>query len=271
VRRPHIGALKGNRGWAAVRRAPLQAGHYRALAGMVMVYPRFWPNLYRFLTARGAYPYVCRVRTPVGEVAPTLYSSHDISTVNEIFCRRDYDAPADLRVAVDFGANIGIAALYFLTRNRISRVHCFEPNPRNLQRLRATLAGLENRYVLHEVAVGLSEGPVSFGVEPSGRYGGIGTGFDEQITVRCREVNAVLEDILRAEGRIDVLKVDVETLEHEIVSEIAPDLLDRIGLIYYETGESDPMHLDRFEHRFSSQTNRLRRRATRGPVPAATD
>jgi hypothetical protein len=87
-------------------------------------------NARRYLTARGEYPYVCRVRTPSGTIAPTLYSSHDILTVNEIFCRGDYRYGPDLRVAVDVGANIGISALYFLTRNSGARVYAFEPDPR---------------------------------------------------------------------------------------------------------------------------------------------
>ena len=50
---------------------------------------------------RGDYPYRCPVRTPAGIVAPTLHSSHDMFTVNEVFCREDYAAGPALRTVVD--------------------------------------------------------------------------------------------------------------------------------------------------------------------------
>ncbi|MHB1469529.1 MAG: FkbM family methyltransferase [Solirubrobacteraceae bacterium] len=260
--------MKGNRSWRAVVRAPLQRGHYRALLGMARRYPRFWANLYRFLTARGAYPYSCRVRTPSGEVSVRLHSSHDLSTVNEIFCREDYAAPHGLRVAVDVGANIGIASLYFLTRNTSSRVYAFEPNPANIARLRENLAGYEERYVLHECAIGLRRGPVAFEVEPTGRYGSIaapdggestGKASGGVLTVECEEINAVVREILAQEGEIDILKVDTEGMEAELVASLEPGLLDAIALICYETNASAPRHLDRYRHSYSTQTNRLER------------
>ena len=101
----------GRRGMRRVLGVPLHGGHYRAALGMAKCYPLsdLPANARRFLTARGDYPYVCRVRTPSGMVAPTLYSSHDILTVNEIFCREDYRCGRDLEVAVDVGATSALA------------------------------------------------------------------------------------------------------------------------------------------------------------------
>jgi FkbM family methyltransferase len=254
----------GNRSKGAVLRAPLQAGHYRALAGMLRVYPRPLANLRRFLTGAGTYPYEVAVRTPQGTVRPTAWTSHDLSTVNEIFCRRDYRAGDDLRVAVDVGANIGIAALYFLTRNDRSRVYCYEPLPRNVERLRLTLAGLEDRYEVHEVAVGMRDGEATFGVEETGRYGGMRTETVRELSgtiqVRVRDINGVLASVLEREDRIDVLKIDIEGDEEDVVAAIAPHLLERIGVIYYETDAPAPLHAERYEHRYGCQTNRLRLR-----------
>jgi hypothetical protein len=84
-------------------------------------YPDFTENLKRYLTARGEYPYSIRIKTPTGTIRPTLYTHDDILTVNEIFCREDYAADERVNVAVDVGSNIGISALYFLTRNHTSR------------------------------------------------------------------------------------------------------------------------------------------------------
>jgi FkbM family methyltransferase len=247
----------GNRSVRAVARAPFEPAHYQALGGMVRLYPRFAGNLWRFLSGRGDYPYRCEVRTPLGLVAPTLHTSHDISTVNEIFCRRDYEAPADVRVVVDIGSNIGISGLYFLTRNREARCYLFEPNPRNVARLRENLAAFEGRYELQECAVGVENGEVEFGLEPTGRYGAIGLQSDEVIRVPCRDVNDVLDEVLEREDRIDILKLDTEGLEPPTIAAIRPDLLPRIGVIYFEADGPIPLHVDAFAHTFRAQTNRL--------------
>ena len=52
-----------------------------------------------------------------------------------------------------------------------------------------------------------------FGVEPTGRYGGIGLELDGSIEVDCLEINDVLERVLEREPAIDVLKLDTEGLE----------------------------------------------------------
>lgn len=255
----------GNRRWGAVARAPLQPGHYRALGGMIARYPAFPRELWRYVSGRGSYPYAPRVRTPAGIVAPQLDSSHDLSTVNEVFCRQDYRAGPDLRVAVDVGANIGLASLYFLTRNATARVHMFEPDPKNTARIVRTLAGYEDRIAIHEVAIGLTDGEAAFGVEPVGRYGSLQPadvpGMTQTITVRVREINAVLDAVLAQEPRIDVLKIDVEVGEEQLVEAIRADVLERIDTIYYETDDPAPLHADRFDHWFANQTNRLTRRA----------
>jgi FkbM family methyltransferase len=240
--------------------APFRRGHYRAAVNMVRLYPRFRENLWRFLTARGAYPYDCQVRTPTGLLTIPVPTSHDLLTVNEVFCRQDYRAGPDLGVAVDVGSNIGVSALYFLTRNTTSRCHLFEPDPRNVRRLRENLRPYEDRYTLQECAVGPMEGTVEFGLEPIGRYGAIGRASEEQIEVRCRHVNSILEEIVGAEGHIDVLKVDIEGLEIPTVEAIRPDLLEAIDVIYFEENGPAPLHQDRFDHAYDCQTNRLTRR-----------
>lgn len=252
--------MLGNRPWGLIARNVLRRENYAALWRMrhVAVQPR--TTAFRYFTGRGEYEWRCPVRTPLGVVAPLTFSHHDLVTVIEVFCRLDYAAPPDVRVVVDLGSNIGISALYFLTRNPDVRCHLYEPVVRNAVRLRENLAGFEDRYQLTEVAVWDREGTVEFGVEPSGRYGGIGAAWGETIQVPCLDVNQVIESILDHTPAIDVLKVDTEGAELATVAAIRDDLLARIGLIYLETMERPSVHADRFDAAFACDTLRLANR-----------
>jgi FkbM family methyltransferase len=254
-------AVLGGRSPALIRSEIAQPSNYVALWRMLRRYRAPGRNLGRYLLGRGEYPYRCRARTPRGEVAPNLFSHQDMLTMNEIFCREDYTAGPELRVAVDIGSNIGISALYFLTRNDESRCHLYEPVPENVKRLRENLAGFEDRYVLHETAVADRAGPVEFGVEPTGRYGGIGLTYERSIEVDCLEINRVLDEVLEREGRIDLLKLDTEGMELDTVRAIRPELLRRIGTVYFEW-EDEPGDLgaDGFERSYANSTCSLRNR-----------
>jgi FkbM family methyltransferase len=254
---------------AEVIRAPLRRSNYRALVGMLRRYPEPVHNARRYLTGWGEYPYRCRIRTPTGTIAPTLYSWHDMLTVNEVFCREDYRAPGRRQVTVDIGSNIGLSALYFLTENPASQSYLFEPDPRNVSRLLRNLAGYEDRYTLCQAAVAVHDGEAQFGIEQSGRYGlltgqlGVGNPISpplELITVRTRAINDVLEEVLDREPEIDVLKVDTEGSEIELVASIREDLLDRIRNIFYESACSHPLHESHYQFRFSRPTNVLTHR-----------
>jgi len=228
----HVGL--GPRRLRRVIRAAVEPAHYRALANMVRVYPEWSGGLLRYLTGTGAYPVEWRVRTPAGEVSPTLYSYHDFLTVNEVFCREDYRVTPAPRVVVDFGSNIGLSALYFLTRRADSTCHLFEPDPRNVGRLKANLSQYRDRISLQQVAIGEEDGEVEFGVEDTGRYGGIGVDTGERIRVRARDVNAVLREVVDRDGEIDLLKVDIEGLEAATVNAIDPALRRSIRNIVME-------------------------------------
>jgi len=208
--------------------------NYTAAANMLRIYERPLEMYKRYLFALGDYPAVARVRTPIGPFNLKMYSSADVLTVNEIFCRGDYRTGPGESVFVDFGSNIGVSAAYFLTRNRIGFAYLFEPLPQNVERLRQNLVGLDGRYALEISAVGLENGKVDFGWEPTGRYGGIGNKVGGWISVNCLDSNDVLRRVLDKHGKIDVLKIDIETLEQEVTKRIPIDIARRIGKIYVE-------------------------------------
>ena len=201
---------------------------------MLRVYVRPHDAFARYLLRRGAYPTTIRVRSPLGPLDLILYSHHDVLTVNEIFCRRDYPAGAQDRVIVDFGSNIGISAAWFLTRGPDGFAYLFEPLPTNVARLRTNLAAFDGRFALAEVAVGLENAAVDFGFEASGRYGGVGVQTGRSMRVACRDSNEVLDGILDTHDRIDVLKIDIEGMEREVLERIPARIRERIEKIYVE-------------------------------------
>ncbi len=253
--------MLGGRSPAFVARNAVRRENWTQLGRMATRYVHPERHVPRYFTGRGTYPCRCEVRTPQGVVAPTLYSHHDLLTVNEVFCRLDYAASETVGTVVDIGSNIGISALYFLTRNPHVRCHLFEPVPRNVERLRANLAGAEARYELTEAAVWDRAQRVRFGVEPTGRYGGIDVVRPESIEVPCLDVNDVLESVLERHAVIDVLKIDTEGAEIATVAAIRDELVTRVRTIYFETTERPRLHADRFEASFSCDTCRLVQRA----------
>jgi FkbM family methyltransferase len=208
--------------------------YYRAALNMFrgIDHPTLW--LWRYLTGRGIYPASALVSTPGGPRRVHMWTRHDLLTVNEIFFRKDYEVDGRELVIVDFGSNIGLSALYFLTHAPQAKLYLFEPVPFNVERLKAQLADFEHRYVLDQVAVGAIDGEVSFGLEESGRYGGIGKAVGRPVTVPCRSAETVLRQVIAENGRIDLLKIDVEGHEQIILECLSTEVLARIDRIYAE-------------------------------------
>lgn len=254
-------AAFGSRPLSTVVRSVAEPRHYLALYNILRRFREPFEVLRRYLTRSGTYPWTAVVQTPTGSVNATLFHPEDIRTLVEIFGRLDYAAPDDVAVTVDVGANIGISALYFLSRNDRSYCHLFEPDPRNLTKLRQNLEPFAGRFVLHEEAVSTTSGIVSFGTEESGRYGGIGLPLSDTIEVSARDINEVLDEIVETNGTVDVLKVDTEGTEVSIVAAIRPELATQIKLIYLEDPHvATPLHPSLFRASRRGYCVRLKRR-----------
>jgi FkbM family methyltransferase len=245
----------GGRPVGVVLSALFEARHYIAARNMLRIYQRPREAFERYVLRRGQYPAVIVVNTPQGPVSLTTYSHDDILTVNEVFCRVDYPVTVDDRIIVDFGSNIGITGAYFLTSAPNSFVYLYEPVQFNIDRLINNLRHFEGRYSLDQVAVGETDGEVSFGWEETGRYGGVGRETGKYITVRCRDANEVLEGIIARHGRIDVLKIDIETLERQVTERITRSLARNIGRIYVELPfKSNPLEQTHSSRKYGSVT-----------------
>jgi FkbM family methyltransferase len=216
--------------------------------------------LIRYVFEVGRYPKKFIIRTPLGIQCVTAFSHHDLITLVECFGKLDYWAPKNISVVVDFGSNIGISALYFLTRNSSIKVYLFEPVPQNIKRLKINLKGFENRYELRECAIGVEEGLLDFACDDTGRYGGLIKGgapgfahWDPNKTIQVKVVtaNQVLEEVLSRHGFVDVVKIDIEGYENKILSHLKNKPLCHIGRIYAETEDGKEVYfLDDLEFYF---------------------
>lgn len=222
-------------------RATLSPRYYRTLAAIVTRFERPTWVLASYLGLRAvSSPQSIAVRTPTGRVAFDVYSPDDVVTAVECFAKEDYGTLGEARCVVDVGSNIGISVLYFLTRHPHCRVHAFEPDPRNVERLRRNLRAFEGRYTLDAAAVGPDAGRAMFGRESTGRYGGLGLNFADRIEVEVRGAEAVMADILAREGTIDLLKLDIEGQEKPVLASLSPLTLSRIRCIAAEIDAPAP-------------------------------
>lgn len=232
----------GYRSNARVFRALLKTSTYRAAWNMLWFYERPWDALSRYVFGSGAYPTTIRGRTPLGSISIKIYHPHDMQTINEVFCRRDYPVrPEDKRI-VDIGANIGISAMYFLTYAPNSFCYLFEPLPMNAARLKENLKPFAGRFQLFEKAVFNRSGVVQFHGEPTGRYSQIATeehqkDTEQLIPVECCHVSDILRQVI-AGGSIDLVKIDIEGMEAIVIEAIDRDLFPSIQTIVYETNKA---------------------------------
>ena len=229
---------------------------------MHRIYERPFSAAGAYFLGTGDYPCSMHVRTPAGTIAIRLFSSHDAVTVHEIFCREDYLCPTPPQVVVDIGSNIGISALYFLTRSPSSYCELYEPDPRNVDRLLHNLEGFGGRFTLHERAVADRQGVLPFRREATGRYGSLDAAGPltdaaalvnplpdtdaDVINVPVEHINDVLERAVTRHGVIDLLKVDTEGVELATIMAIDAGLRRHIRRIVIESFESG-IELDGFE------------------------
>ncbi|SRR6266849_708251 len=202
--------------------APINVRHWRALVGILRTFDDPGAALVRYVTNRGTYPWHPTLKTPLGAVEVTLADRHDLLTLNEIFCRRDYGS-AGHQTVVDIGANVGFASLFFLTRGSRTRVWAFEPDPANIERLRENLSGFEARYTLFEMAVTAVETPTVQFVT-AGRYGHVARATEAGVDLPAISIARAVRDIARDSGPIDLVKIDTEGTESELLAAIPSDI-----------------------------------------------
>jgi FkbM family methyltransferase len=154
-------------------------------------------------------------------VAFTNYSAL-VEAVAEIFLDGIYavDLDAAAPVIFDCGANIGLASMFFARRFPTSVITAFEPDPFAFGTLERNVAtNFPGRVACYEVALGPREGPIDFWYAPDypgSMVGGLiaRNGITERRRVEMRRLSSYID------GRVDLLKIDVEGAEDGILADL---------------------------------------------------
>lgn len=214
---------------------------YKALCTACRVLHKPWQAIAEEVFSSKLKTSSIKIKTPLGSILIYLFDKVDLSTVFGIFCRQDYTLPSKPHVVLDIGANIGVATLYFLTRHKDSFVYAYEPVPDNIKKFKKNTSLFADRVTLVEAAVGNDRGIVSFGVESTGKFGGVTYASEETIDVPLHHINNVLEQLLAKHPVIDCIKIDVEGLELTLISVIDKKYWPRIKMIYAENSNSSSL------------------------------
>ena len=165
-------------------------------------------------------PVSLAVRTPTGIITLTLRNFDSLRTLFSIFCRKDYETPSSRPFSFyDIGANIGLAAAYFLSRNLNSQVRCFEPDETNLDWLHRNLEPFSGRATIINCAVTLRTGEAMLYRADDGRHSSMRQSeiAKAQQKVSTLSFNELLTETWGSNLPI-VVKLDVEGLENELVA-----------------------------------------------------
>jgi FkbM family methyltransferase len=189
--------------------------------------PRFTPGSIRLLNYELQY----------SDLLSLCPQWHDIFIDGALEYRADSAAPRIL----DCGGNLGLASLFFKRRFPSAHITAYEADPALFRMLRANLDanGARDVEAVH-AALWTSNGRVTFQAEGSDS-GMIGTlsGAVAGTTVDVPSLR--LRDLIERDpnGRIDLLKLDIEGAEDAVLADCEP-VLHRIGAIVMDLHEFEP-------------------------------
>lgn len=221
----------GRRKLRGFRRRLLDRSSYRAIPRFFEVHHNPLRVMLEDVFSLGSYPRAMNIKTPTGGVTVQLFSNADLSTLDLVFCRRDYYEPENTKVVVDIGSNIGLSSLFWLTRNTESRVYCYEPSPTSYERLTTNLGPFQGRFEARREAVSDFRGSGTLGIEPSGVNSSLDRKSSDSVACQVVHINEVLGPVISRHGQIDVLKIDSEGHEYRTLQAIAPEYWKHIRCV----------------------------------------
>src|SRR5215207_3058980 len=163
---------------------------------------------------------VLRLPVDVGSATQTIAVSNaaEMLVLKEILVEGMYEVAPEspVHAGLDLGANVGVATLRFHDRWPDARIIAVEPDPVTARKLRTNVAGQRQIHVLEAAVVAGTTPHVEFVADASSWRSRV-AGTADHGTVSVPAVT--LEEIFDRFGlqRVDVLKIDIEGMEHEIL------------------------------------------------------
>jgi len=157
---------------------------------------------------------------------------------------------------VDVGANIGVFALIAKTINSLAEVHGFEPMPETFKKFKKNVEVNNYDIRCHEIALSDKNGTMDLFVsegndqEPSLNQN---SNADTKLIVQTRQFDSYSRE--QNIGKIDLLKIDVESYEPEVL-EGMKEMVDRdrptiiIEVLKNETGARDQKYFEGKGYRY---------------------
>jgi FkbM family methyltransferase len=187
----------------------------------------------RYVLRIPRFPHPIFIRGGKSSDAVALY---EVLVTQEYALTANMDSPAFI---IDGGANIGMASLYFLNRYPSARVVAIEPESTNFELCRMNLGPYGDRVVLIQGAIWKSAGRLALDL---GEQEWVNRVRNDQFgTVEAFTIPSL---IARSDGKVDLLKLDIEGSEIEIFEPDARKWLPSVRNIAIELHGDD--RKDRF-------------------------
>jgi FkbM family methyltransferase len=172
------------------------------------------------------YPHPVTIR---GGQSTDAWAIYELLVMQEYALVGDLDSPSFI---IDGGANIGIASLYFLNRFPTAHVVAVEPHPGNFELLRQNLSPYAPRVTLIQGAIWKSGGHLDLDLGQEEWRTSVRAASDGRSgSVEAFPLTALLA---HGNGKVDLLKLDIEGSESEIFGPEAQEWLPTIQNIAIE-------------------------------------
>lgn len=162
--------------------------------------------------------------------------TQDVSAVINNIVREEYgqfELAEPPQTLIDAGAYIGDTSAYFLSRFPTLQSVALEPNPESFLMAKENLLPYGKRVTLLPIALSSTEDPVYF----SGEEMGAGIKQSGEVKIEATTISKLLERF--PNGRVNILKMDIEGAEDDIFRTEISDWLPNVDCIIVETHGPD--------------------------------
>ncbi|KRD07466.1 hypothetical protein ASE21_18445 [Flavobacterium sp. Root901] len=187
-----------------------------------------------------------------------LETCEEFFILNEIFYSNDYNfCTNDEVVVIDIGANIGLGALFFSSKDNVKKIYSYEPVPLTYDQAKFNLTLNKNKVVeLNNYGLGNTDKEETFLFNKNvkgntGSRGALSSSFIisdvEKVNVIIKNASSVLKEIINQNQNFKiVLKVDCEGAEYEIFEDLDNSgILNKIDFAMIEWHDKGSQELEK--------------------------